>query len=259
MFLLLRYSESIMRWIRPNVGVPADERHVWAATTWTEVDAIKLVGVSLIVAILVGLAIRAVARRYRWPGWIGTWSTPAAVGGAVASWAVAGAWLPALTVLFHAPRYTAGLGAGGAAGQGGGNMAIVLLGFVILAFGEIMLVVEASMQSERDEDYVFTARAKGLTDPEVRDRHALRNAIPPALTRFVIGLPLLLTGLIIVERELEVPGLSSSFMEAALAADLPVVTGALILFGGLTLAAKLVLEVLIARLDPRIRVEGSTL
>ena len=258
-FLLLRYSEAVMRWIRPNVGVPPDERHVWAATTWTEVDAIKLVGSSLLIAIVAGLIIRAIARRYRWPSWIRTWATPAALASAVASWALVDAWKPALTVLFHAPRYEAASGAGGAAGQGGGNVSLALFGFMVLAFGEIMLVVEASMQSERDEHYIFTARAKGLTDGEVRDRHALRNAILPALTRFVIGLPLLLTGLIIVERELELPGLSTVFLDAALAADLPLVTGALLLFGAVTLGAKLLLEILVARLDPRIHIEGSTL
>ena len=262
-FLLLRYSDGPLRTLRSAIGLPADERHVWAATTWSEVATIKLVGGSLLVAVVVGITVRAVARHRRWPDWAATFVVPASLAAAVGSWAVLGAWDPAMTLLFHAPRFeSVGVGFGGtfqgAAGQGGGNVFLAMVGFTILAFGEIMLVVEASLDAETGEDYLLTARAKGLADRVVRNRHATRNAILPAITRFVLGLPLLLTGLIIVERELEIPGLSTLFFDAAQAADLPLVTGALILFGALTLTARLLLEVVLAALDPRIRAGTPT-
>lgn len=260
-FLLLRWSDTPMRALRSLLGTPADERHVWVAGTWTETGALKLVGATLLVAVVAGVVLRAVARRRRWPGWTATAVTPATLGLAVASWAAVGAWQPAMTVLFHAPRYAGGgggMGGGfqGAGGQGGGNVFLAIVGFVILAFGEILLVVEASMDAETDEDYILTAHAKGLADTVVRNRHAARNAVLPALSRFVVGLPLLLTGLIIAERELEIPGLSTVFFNAAQAADLPLVTGALVTFGMLTIGARLVLEVVLAAVDPRIRTRG---
>ena len=262
-FLLLRWSDAPLRALRPVLGVPADESHVWLATSWSEVAVIQLVGGTLLAAVVIGIATRSLARRRRWPAWLAALAVPGALAGAVGSWALVGAWEPAMTLLFHAPRFAGpGLAGGGtfqgAAGQGGGNVFLAMVGFVILAFGEILLVVEATLDAETGEQYLLTARAKGLPDAVVRNRHAARNAVLPALTRFALGLPLVLTGLIIVERELELPGLSTLFFDAAQAADLPLVTGALVAFGIVTLLARLAIELVIFALDPRIRREGFT-
>lgn len=262
-FVLLRFLEEPLRDLRGLLGLP-EEHAAYATSGWSEIAALKLVGVSLFAAVALTVAARWLVRRRRWPRWLGALAFPAAIALALGVWALVGAWDSALSVLFHAPRWEGGMFGGlnrgfqGAAGQGGGNAFLAILGVVILAFGEILLVVEAAMASEAGEQYVTTARAKGLPDDVVRDRHAARNALLPALTRFVVGLPLLLTGLIIVEREFELPGLSTLFLNAAQAADVPLVLGALVVFGGLVTIARLALEVLVAALDPRVRREAGS-
>lgn len=258
-FVLLRFLTEPMRWWRDLLGLPAEEQVAYALSGWSQTAAMQLVGASLFVVVGLTLAVRRLVRRRRWPAGIAVVAFPASVAVVLGLWALLGAWDAAMTVLFHAPRFQGGPFGGlsrgfqGAAGQGGGNAALAILGVVILSFGEILLVVEAAMASEAGEQYVQTARAKGLPDAVVRDHHAARNALIPALTRFVVGLPLLLTGLIIVEREFELPGLSTLFLDAAQAADVPVVLGALVVFGSLVLLARLGLEVLVALLDPRVR------
>lgn len=261
-FLVLRYSDGPMRRWRELVGLPPDELHVWQATHWEELDVLRVTGLSLFAVVVLALLIRTFARRRRWPRWLQVATPIVLLVAAVGGWAAAGILEPALDVLFHAPRHTGGIGMDlgfrGAAGQGGGNVFLAIVAILVLAFGEIVLVVEATMRSELGEDYVVTARAKGLSSREIRDWHVSRNAILPAMSRFVVGLPLLLTGLIIVERELEIRGLSTLFFDAAREADLPVVLGALVAFGAITLLARLGLDVLHAVYDPRVRARGMT-
>ncbi|MGH8875669.1 MAG: ABC transporter permease subunit, partial [Acidimicrobiia bacterium] len=105
-------------------------------------------------------------------------------------------------------------------------------------------------------DYVRTARAKGVADRQVRDRHVARNSMLPALSRLFTGLPYILTGLIIIERELQVGGLSTVLFAAVQEVDVPLIVGLLVTLG-VGLVVRLVLDVLHAALDPRIRVEAA--
>ena len=84
-------------------------------------------------------------------------------------------------------------------------LALPLIAVTILAFGEIALVVDAAMDGAAGEQFIQTARAKGLSERQVRDRHAARVALLPALSKFVTSLPFVLTGLVIVEFSFTVP------------------------------------------------------
>lgn len=129
------------------------------------------------------------------------------------------------------------------------------LGIVIIAFGEIMLVMRAGVAAEMTEDYVFTARAKGVPERLVRDRHVAPNAVVPALSRFVTSVPYLLTGLIIIERELRLHGIASLFFEAIESGDVPVILGILLMVGAIGMALRIALDVAQLVMDPRIRAE----
>ena len=96
---------------------------------------------------------------------------------------------------------------------------------MLIATGENMLVMRAGVTSEMTEDYVGTARAKGVPGRLIRDRHIAPNAILPAISRLVSSLPYLLAGLIIIERELGFRGVASLFFGAFEAADVPVIVG----------------------------------
>jgi peptide/nickel transport system permease protein len=128
-----------------------------------------------------------------------------------------------------------------------------LITYVLLSFGETMLIMRTSMMDTIKEDYVSAARAKGLPDRVVRDKHAARNALLPVFSRLAISLPYLLTGLVIIEDVLNWPGISGALFNSMYNQDIPMVMGALLIVGVLAAVARLGLDVLYAILDPRIR------
>ncbi len=130
-----------------------------------------------------------------------------------------------------------------------------ILTYVLLSFGETMLIMQTSMADTLGENYVITARAKGLPNCVVRDKHAARNALLPVLSRLVVSLPYLLTGLVIVEDVLRWPGISGALFYSLYQQDIPVVMGALLMVGVLSAVARLILDVLYVYLDPRLRCE----
>ncbi len=136
---------------------------------------------------------------------------------------------------------------------------IPILTYVLLSFGETMLIMRTSMMDTVKEDYVSTARAKGLPDRLVRDKHAARNALLPVFSRLIVGLPYLLTGLVIIEDVLDWPGVSSALFDSLYQQDMPMVMGALLIVGVLSALTRLLLDVLYAYLDPRIRYDAGRL
>lgn len=132
-----------------------------------------------------------------------------------------------------------------------------MLTFTALSFGETMLIMRTSMSDHREEEYVKTARAKGLPERLVRDRHASRNAILPVVSRLVITLPYLFTGVVIIEDVLEWPGIGTSLFDSLYQQDMPMVMAMFLFVGALTLVARLGLDVILAALDPRLRIVGT--
>ena len=138
------------------------------------------------------------------------------------------------------------------------TMLLLIGALVLLSYGEILLVTEAAMFDTREEDFVLTARAKGLPEQAVRDRHSARAAILPILSRLVVSLPYFLTGLVILEYVFQVEGgLGSLIFRAITNQDTPLIVGAMVMVGALTLALRLALDVAIAALDPRVRLTGT--
>lgn len=129
---------------------------------------------------------------------------------------------------------------------------VVTLGLVL--FGAVMLITRTSMLETLGEDYILTARAKGLPKRVIRDRHAARNALLPVVTSFVLALGTVIAGAIITEFVFSWPGMGLLFLQGILVSDIPLVTGALAITGVLTLVAHLVVDLVYTFLDPRIRI-----
>jgi peptide/nickel transport system permease protein len=123
----------------------------------------------------------------------------------------------------------------------------------LVIFGGAMLLMRSSMLETLREDYVFTARAKGLPDRYVRDRHAARNALLPMVTSLVLALAFVIGGGIIAENVFSWPGMGLTLLEAAQVGDIPLATGAFAFIGLLALIGHLVVDILYMYLDPRIR------
>jgi peptide/nickel transport system permease protein len=115
--------------------------------------------------------------------------------------------------------------------------------------------LRASMLDVLHEDYVRTARAKGLAETMVRYRHALNNAILPLVTIVTLDLPSLFSGALFVETIFAWPGMGRLFWDAAKGRDYPVLMGIVMLNAGLIVVCNLLADVLYSWLDPRVRYE----
>lgn len=244
-FLLIYAFTGPLFAARPHLGLPIDSRAMWATSPWTHQAVMLRMSATLLLALIVALIVRGWMRRRGWWRWATAASLPLPLAAAVASWYAAGFGPEALDLLLRAdPR----------AGVGHGSTLLVFAAFVILAFGEITFVTRTSMAAERREAYVTTARAVGLDELEVRERHVAPNATLPAMSRFFASVPYILAGLIIIEHEFALQGLSTTFFQAVEAVDVPLILGVLVTVGLLVLALRLALEITHAWIDPRIRV-----
>jgi peptide/nickel transport system permease protein len=137
-------------------------------------------------------------------------------------------------------------------------LGLSILVFIMLMFGETMLIMQTSMKDTRYEEYVFAARAKGLPEKTIRDKHAARIAIVPVLSRLIVTIPILLSGMVMIEYALSTGGMGRLLFESLMVQNVPVVMGSLVIIGVITLLARLFLEITIAFLDPRIRISQTS-
>ena len=127
----------------------------------------------------------------------------------------------------------------------------VSLGLVSSAL--ILRFTRAAMLDVLNEDYIRTARSKGLVERRVILKHALKNALIPILT--VIGLTgaVLVAGAVVTETVFALPGVGSLVVSAVLRRDYPVIQGALLVIAGLYVLINFVIDMLYLLVDPRVR------
>lgn len=157
--------------------------------------------------------------------------------------------LPALGVM----QYWAATGEAKYAIDIASHTVLPVLTVTLIAYGGTMLLTRTSMLETLREDYILTARAKGLPEKVVRDKHAARTALLPVWTGLVFSIGNSVSGGIITETIFSWPGLGLTLLVSATQADIPVALGALTVVGILTLISHLVADVGYAFLDPRIR------
>ncbi len=133
------------------------------------------------------------------------------------------------------------------------HMVLPIATLTLISFAGTMLLTRNSMLETIREDFVMAARAKGLPEKRVRDHHAARNALLPVITSLVYSLIFAIDGSVIVESVFSWPGTGMTLLEAVRSEDLPLVMGAIVFIGMLSLLAHLVVDILYVYLDPRIR------
>lgn len=133
------------------------------------------------------------------------------------------------------------------------HMVLPVMVVTIISYAGTMLVMRDSMLETIKEDFITTARAKGLPDKVVRDKHAARTAMLPVVTNFVLSLGFVVSGGVITESLFSWPGMGMTLLDSTLAKDYPLAAGALIFTGIFVLIAHLVIDIVYAFLDPRIR------
>src|SRR5579862_2324179 len=208
---------------------------------------IELAAAALTIAVVAGLplGILAAVQRTRW-------GDSAAMFVSLVGVSMPSFWLGALLIFafsLHFKWFPA-------IGQGGLNR-LVLPG-IALAFApmaSLACLVRSSLLEILGEDYVRTARAKGMAERAVILRHALRNALIPVVTFFGLETGRLLGGAFVVETVFSRIGLGRTIVNAILNKDFPVVQGAVLFVAVLYVAVNMVVDLSYAVLDPRVRFE----
>ena len=123
----------------------------------------------------------------------------------------------------------------------------------VTGLASITLFVKSGMLDVLHQDYITTARAKGLNEHKVVYTHALRNALLPLITIVGLSIPGLIGGSVISEQIFAIPGMGKLFYSAVMARDFPVVMGILTIGSALTLIGNLIADIAYAWADPRVR------
>jgi ABC-type dipeptide/oligopeptide/nickel transport systems, permease components len=119
-------------------------------------------------------------------------------------------------------------------------------------YGEYTLIVRSAMLETLGEDYILTARAKGLKPRTIVRKHALRNAMLPITTLIALSLGYIVAGAILIETVFSWPGIGRAVYEAVLQRDYPMLQGAFLVLTVSVIFCNLVADLLYFRLDPRI-------
>jgi peptide/nickel transport system permease protein len=133
------------------------------------------------------------------------------------------------------------------------HMFLPALTLTLAYIGEFALVMRSSLLDVMGEDYMQTAKAKGLRDRLVRTRHAVPNALLPTVTLIALNIGFIIGGAITVETVFSWPGLGLLSYDALTAPDYPLLQGLFLLFSGAVIVANLIADILYGYLDPRVR------
>src|SRR5213595_994151 len=137
-----------------------------------------------------------------------------------------------------------------------GHLALPILVATFGGLAGFSRYMRQSMLEVVRQDYIQSARAKGLAEPIVIGKHALRNALLPVVTILGLSLPGLIGGSVIVESIFAIPGMGQLMVQAVFARDYPLIMGNLVIVATLTLFANLLADVAYGIVDPRIRFAG---
>jgi peptide/nickel transport system permease protein len=133
------------------------------------------------------------------------------------------------------------------------HLVLPLIALAITGSGSVMRYMRSSLIEVLNEDYVTTARSKGLKSSTVVMRRAVRNALLTIITVLGLRIPPLFSGAVIIESIFSIPGIGSTLVEAMKTKDYPVIMGGVLMTGVLVLVSSLVADLLYAVADPRIR------
>lgn len=234
--------------------------------SWRLANTVLLLGSVLICTIMVGvpLGILAASRR-------GTKLDVTAIGAGIFAWGVPAFFIQLLFQLFFS--YYTYLAFGFQVFPQSGmtvvpprtdplaymadvmwHLASPLITLVIAGFGSWALYTRNIMLDALTQDYITTARAKGLSERAVLYRHAFRSSLPPIVTIVALSVPGIVTGAIITEQIFTWPGIGSWYIFSLFSGDYPVVQAVMFIYGLLMISANIIADLLYGILDPRIRV-----
>ena len=245
--VLKQYGRFVANALRGDLGVSIRSRRPVATEIIENIGSTgQLALASMVVAIGLGVPLGLLAALGR-----NSWLDVAAMVVALLGVAMPSFWLGFLLIFVFS------LHLGWLPATGGGDlphlvMPAVALGMIAAAI--IARLTRSSMLEVLGQDYVRTARAKGLGGASVIVRHALRNALIPVVTVFGLQFGNLLAGAVIVETVFSRPGLGRLIVGGILAKDFPLVQGTVLFVAAAYVLINVVVDVAYAYVDPRIRI-----
>jgi peptide/nickel transport system permease protein len=228
---------------------------IWQALPAT----LALVGTATVLSTLLGLWIGTSA------GWSrGTRKDRVLTSGSMVTWSTPEFWLGMILLTFFAARLelfpTGGISDPSSSASGlehladqAWHMFLPCLTLTVAYLGEYALIMRSSIVDVMREDYLTLARAKGLRDVQVRNRHAVRNALLPSTALIAINFGFVISGTITVETVFSWPGLGLLTYEALRGPDLPMLQGLFLVFSAAVILFNLAADLLYPYLDPRVR------
>ena len=127
----------------------------------------------------------------------------------------------------------------------------------VVAFAGTALLTRTTMMEVLKDDYILTARAKGLSQKRIRDRHAARTALLPVVTSFIFTIVTIIDGSVLTETIFSWPGMGQLILDSVLREDIPVAMATFSFIGVFALIAHFLADVSYAFLDPRIRIKSQ--
>lgn len=205
---------------------------------------------ALIIGTLTGIILGIVAalKKNKWPDYV------------VMFLAILGTTLPVF-VLISISQWLFGVKLNGLLPPSGwGTPKHMILPIAVSAFGSVATYaryVKASMLDTLDQDYVLTAKAKGLSQFQIITRHVLRNSLMPAITIFAGSVVGVFTGAFVTERMFAIPGIGFYYISSINNYDYTMILGTTVFYAVLFVVMQLILDIVYTLIDPRIRVGGG--
>ncbi len=223
-------------------------------------NTVLLIGAGQILSILIGMTFGIFA------AWKARTSIDyAAVTSSLIAWSLPTFWLGIILLFWGsangfplAGKATPGMGSMPLLQQWGDiahHMFLPTLTYTIVYMGEYTLIMRSSLMDVLSEDYILTAKAKGLSTFQILKDHALKNAMLPLVTVIAINLGFTVAGAIQIETVFSWPGLGIAVYEAVGRRDFPLLQGAFLLIAVAVILANLIADLTYAYLDPRVQTE----
>jgi peptide/nickel transport system permease protein len=264
----VKYVENMFTW---NFGLSfRTMTPVASEMTWRIENSVLLLGLAETATILIGIPIGIFAASRR-----GSKIDVATIGGGLLTWGVPTFFIQLLALLLFAYYSYVWFGFSIFPTRGiysipppadpliyigdvAWHLALPVATLVIAGFGSWALYTRNILLEALTQDYIVTARAKGLDERTVLYRHAFRATLPPIVTVVALAVPALVTGAMITEYLFNLPGIGQWYLTALMSADYPVVQSVLFIYALLTIFANLFADLMYGVLDPRIRVGAGT-
>jgi peptide/nickel transport system permease protein len=255
-----QFFDTLGQWAQGNLGLSWSQRQpvkdILVAKLW---NTLLLISLGQVFSIILGVILGLLA------GW--KRKTPIDIGAltfSLIAWATPTFWLG--IILLAAGSTWFGLPTGGIVSPANVSKPLYMiipdvahhlilptLTLTILYLGEYMLIMRSSILEVLSEDYILTAKAKGMSHWQVLMRHALKNAMLPIVTLIALNLGFTVSGAIYIEAVFSYDGLGKLFQDALTKQDYPLLQGAFLLLAVSVILANMFADILYTYLDPRVK------